>query len=254
MWVYLLGPILSVMPRRWRRALPFHQAVPWHSAVIVSGIVEAGVAIFALIYWHSYSVTTWVSRMLDSALSQSAPTGITDHEVGFAALIIVVTHPLTWLILFFVVEGFVRLCGAFSDTVLGVFPLYLADKLFAKILGLEAPLPPGAPRFEKSHVASYVETMRDKVMTSRLTELPDELLLTAANSGELLEIRSSRSKPEWDPPRVVRYEDRYYRLEESVRGSAPRPFIYKLRRLSAGVPGRTVLVYNPDVVPVIAAR
>lgn len=254
MWIYLLAPILSVMPRRWRLALPFHQAVRWHAAVIVSGIVETGVAIFVLIYWYSYSVTTWVSRMLDSALSQSAPTGITEHEVGFAALIIVVTHPLTWLILFFVVEGIVRLCGAFSDTVLGVFPLYLADRLCSKILGIESPLPPGAPRFEKSNVASYVETMRDKIMTARLPELPDELFLTTTNSGEFLEIRSSRSKPDWDPPRVVRYEDRYYRLEESARGSAPRPFIYKLRRLPAGVPGRAVIVYNPDVVPVIAAR
>lgn len=254
MWIYLLAPFLTVMPRRWRFALPFHQAVPWHTGVVVSGIAETGIAIFALVYWYSYSVTTWVSRMLDSALSQSAPTGITDHEVGFAALIIVVTHPVTWLILFFIVEGVVRLCGAFTDTVLGVFPLYVADKIYSKIRGFEPPLPPGAPVFEKSHVASYVDTMRDKIMISRLRELPDELALTSQSSDEFLEIRSSRPKPDWDPPRVVRYEDRYYRLEEVARGSAPRPFIYKLRRLPAGVPGRTVIVYSPDVVPVIASR
>lgn len=254
MWILLFGPIFALLPRRWRRSLPFHDAVHWHSAVIVSGIVETVVAIGALMVWYSYSVTTWVSRMLDNALSQSAPTGITDHEVGFAGLLIVVTHPLTWLIAFFVVEGAVRVCGAITDNILGVFPLYLLAKLSAKIRGYEEPLPPGTPQFEKSHVESYVDTMRDKVMTSRLAKLADEVFFSNSNSEELLEIHACRAKADWDPPRVVRYEDRYYRLEASVRGATPRPFIYKLRRLPAGVPGRTVLIYAPDDVPIIANR
>lgn len=254
MWILLFGPIFALLPRRWRRALPFHDAVHWHSAAVVSGLVESLVAIGALIVWYSYSVTTWVSRMLDNALSQSAPTGITDHEVGFAGLLIVATHPLTWLIAFFVVEGAVRACGGITDNILGVFPLYVLAKLSGKLRGYEEPLPPGTPQFEKSHVASYVGTMHDKVMTSRLAKIPDELFFSNSNSEELLDIHASHAKADWEPPRVVRYEDRYYRLEAAVRGSGPRPFIYKLRRLPAGVPGRTVLIYAPDDVPIIANR
>jgi hypothetical protein len=62
---------------------------------------------------------------------------------------------------------------------------------------------------------------------------------------EILEIRASRKKADWDPPRVVRIEDTYYRLEDCGKCPGPRPFRYTLRRLSAGVMGRKVLVYQP---------
>jgi hypothetical protein len=253
-WTYLLGPFLSLLPRRWRKALPFHDAVPWHFASIVSGLGESAIALAALLYWYSYSVTTWVSRLLDNALSKSAPIGITDHEVGFAALLIWTTHPLTWFIACFAVEGMARLCAAFTDTVLGAFPLYLLDKIYSRIRGLEEPQPPGTPRFAQSHASSYVSTLREKIAASRLQKVPDELRITKDESEELMEIRACRAKQEWDPPRVVRYEDCYYRLEECARGSAPRPYIYRLRRLAAGVPGRTVLSYSPDEAPVVTSR
>jgi len=64
---------------------------------------------------------------------------------------------------------------------------------------------------------------------------------------ELLEIRSSRKKVDWEPPRVVRIGERFYRLEKYAKRVPPRPFRYTLRRLAAGVPGRTVLVYDAEL-------
>ena len=122
MWIFLLGPFLSLLPERWRKALPFYHSVHWRSAAILSGLAESVIALGGLMYWYSYSVTTWVSRALDNALSKSAPTGITDHEIGFAALLVWATHPLTWVIAFFGIEGTARLCAAFTDTVLASFP------------------------------------------------------------------------------------------------------------------------------------
>jgi len=52
----------------------------------------------------------------------------------------------------------------------------------------------------------------------------------------------------------VRYQDIFYRLEASSGGSASRPFRYTLRKLTAGVMGRTVLVYSPEETPVLAKR
>ena len=89
---------------------------------------------------------------------------------------------------------------------------------------------------------------------ARLSQVPDELCFAKNAAEEFLEIRAWRPKTDWTPPRVVRYEDHYYRLEECARSSAPRPFVYKLRRLAAGVPGRTVLIYSPDEAPVTANR
>jgi hypothetical protein len=65
-------------------------------------------------------------------------------------------------------------------------------------------------------------------------------------SEEMMEILASRRKPDGDPPRVVRYRESYYRLEGCAICAGPRPFRYTLRRLSAGVPGRTVLLYEPE--------
>ncbi len=254
MWVFLLGPFLSLLPKRWRKALPFYDTVRWRSASIFSGLSESVIALTALMYWYSYSVSTWVSQALDNVLSKNAPTTITDHEIGFAALLIWATHPLTWTIAFFGIEGMVRLCAAFTDTVLGTFPLYLLETIYSTIFRRGVAAPPGTVEFSQSHVSSYVGTMKEKVVSARLSQVPDELCVSKNASDEILEIRAWRAKPDWDPPRVVRYEDRYYRLEENTRGSGPRPFVYKLRRLSAGVPGRTVLTYSPDEAPILASR
>jgi hypothetical protein len=253
-WILLLGPLVSLLPRRWRKALPFYDAVHWYSASIVSGLLESVIATGALVCWYSYCVSTWVSRLLDNALRSAGPVEIKPEEVGFAGLLVVASHPLTWAIAYFVAEGAARLCAAFTDTVLGTLPLYLFDKAYCKIRGIKEPLPPGSPVFAQSHAVSYVESLRDKIMAAQLPALADELHFSSAGSDEMLEIRASHAKPEWDPPRVVRYEDRYYRLEEYSRSSPPRPFLYKLRRLPAGVPGRTVIIYAPTETPVIAGR
>src|ERR1700721_1552351 len=66
MWIFLLGPFLSLLPERWRKALPFCQSVHWRSAAVLSGLAESVIALGGLMYWYSYSVTTWVSRGLDN--------------------------------------------------------------------------------------------------------------------------------------------------------------------------------------------
>jgi hypothetical protein len=254
MWIFLLGPFLSLLPRRWRKALPCYDAVHWHSAAILSGLAESVMALAGLMYWYSYSVTTWVSRALDDVLSKSAPTTITDHDIGFAALVIWATHPLTWAIAFAGVEGLTRVSAALADTVLGLFPLYLLEQIYSKTFRSQAPEPAGAVKFQESHVSSYARTLREKVVSARLSEVPDEHYILKNTAEEILEIRAWRAKPDWNPPHVVRYDDRYYRLEDCARGPGPRPFVYKLRRLAAGVPGRTVLIYSPDEAPVTASR
>jgi hypothetical protein len=91
-------------------------------------------------------------------------------------------------------------------------------------------------------------------MIKGLAEVPDELCFSGSAPDEFLEIRACRRKADWNPPRTVRYQDNFYRLEACTDGMPPRPFRYKLRKLSAGVMGRTVLVYSPEEAPVLAKR
>ena len=82
-----------------------------------------------------------------------------------------------------------------------------------------------------------------------LRSISDELSLRRDGSDEILEISACRKKEGWDPPRTVRYEDTYYRLESASLGNRPRPFEYTLRRLPAGILAPTVIWYAPvDVV------
>jgi hypothetical protein len=89
-------------------------------------------------------------------------------------------------------------------------------------------------------------------MVKGLAEVPDELCFARRGPEEMLEIRACRRKADWDPPRTVRYQDTFYRLEACSSGSASRPFCYTLRKLPAGVMGRTVLIYSPEEAPVLA--
>jgi len=246
MWTVLLGPLLALLPKPWRESLPFSRYVQWGWVAILSGFAELAGAIVALSYWYMYAMSAWVDRGLDSALSGKMGPNVTTHQIAGVALSVWATHPLTWLLGYFIFEGAVRLCGAaFSDSILGTLPLFLLDKILF-----------GAFRRRRSddfdrtgnsagNVSSFVGAVRERMLVANLRDVHDELFFRTNGPEEILEIHACRRKQDWDPPRVVRVEDRYYRLESSTLGSGPRPFRYTLRRLAVGVPGRNVLLYSP---------
>jgi hypothetical protein len=245
MLTYLVGPWVALLPARWRKGLPFAEAVEWAPAAVISGMGELVIAVIVGMYWYSYSMTTWVAHGLDAVLSgRTGPAQVTDHAIGFMAYLIWATHPLTWMIGYFFLEGAARLCGAaFTGHVMGSLPLFLADKIYGKIFRRNEPL--DAVRANAPE-GNFRSTMRDKMQAVRTRAVSDELTAEKDGGEEVLRIQSSHAKAEWEPPRVVRYQDSYYRLETYTRVSGPRPFQYTLRKLPAGVPSRSVLVYEPD--------
>jgi hypothetical protein len=255
MLTYILGPFLALFPKRWRRATPASFSIDWRRATALSGFAESVISLIALMYWYSFSMTTWVDRALDAALASKLPNGMTDHDIGFTALVIWATHPLTWLIVYAGLEGAVRFVGAaFSGSNMGTLPLFLVYKVMARIIGRGEPDPVKAAGYSQGHVSSYVGAIREKVRGTTLAEIPDELRYGRDESDEILEIRACRRKVDWTPPRTVRYQDTFYRLEGFAEGLSPRPFRYTLRRVAAGVMGRTVLVYSPEGEPVLTKR
>ena len=254
MFTFLLGHFLAALPKRWRQSLPMQKLIEWRIASMLSGFGEFLFGVVAMLYWYSYSVTTWVSRGLDAALAGKMGPDVNEHEIGFMAIFIFATHPLTWLIFYIAIEGSVRLVGAaFMESNLGILPLFVADKILLKITGRSAPGIAQAEGYTETNLSSYVGAIREKARVMRTAVIPDELCVAREGADEFLEIRACRSKPDWTPPRTVRYQDTFYRLEESFHGSDPRPFRYRLRRLSAGVTSRTVLVYSREE-PVVSAK
>jgi len=227
----------------------------WRTPCMLSAFGEFLVAVIAMLYWYSYSVTTWVSRGLHAALPGRMGPSISDQEIGFTAIIIFATHPLTWLIGFLAVAGSVRLVGAAcTESNLGILPLFVLDKMFLKITGQSGPGAAQQAGYTERNLTSYVGAIREKVRVSRTGSIPDVLCVCKEGAEEFLEIRACRRKPDWVPPRTVKYHDTFYRLEDCSAGSGPRPYRYRLRRLSAGVMSRTVLVYSPEQEPVIAVK
>ena len=247
MLTFLLGPFLALLPQRWRNSLPMRESVNWRHATVLSGFGEAAVALAALLFWYSYYMNLLVSNGLDSALSGKLGPGVTDQTIGFTALVVWATHPLTWLIAYAGVEGSVRLVGAaFTETNLGILPLFVADKVFLKLSGRSAPSAAKAAGYSEGNFSSYASAIREKAILKKLPQVPDEILISRDGPEEMLEIRACRRKMDWDPPRTVRYQDSFYRLEASADANPPRPFRYTLRKLSAGVMGRSVLIYSPE--------
>lgn len=246
---YLLGPLLAFLPQRWRESFPVRSGFPWRYSVIVSGLLESLLASLALVYWYSYSVTHWAQDAVYAAIQNGAE--INPNAIGFAGLAIMFLHPLTWFILYFIGEGLVRLCAAFTDTVLGLFPLYLAEKAyfrFARDKDSAAKNSAGSRHI----LSSIIQAVQEKILIARLPNLPDELFFTKDQTDEILYIRSCRPKPDWNPPQIIVHGGQYFRLENCSRSQTPRPFTYTLRKLSAGVPGRSALKYSPELPPVLA--
>ena len=255
MFTFLLGPFLAALPRRWRQSLPMQKRIEWRTASILSGFGELLLGIIAYMFWYSYSMNTWVSRGLDAALAGRMDPRVTDHDITIMSLFIFATSPLTWMILYVGLEGSVRLLGAaFSESYLGILPLFVADKIFLKITGQSGPGIAQAAGYTETNVSSYVGAIREKARVMRTAIIPDELCVTREGADEFLEIRACRNKPDWTPPRTVKYQDTFYRLEEASTGIGQRPFRYRLRRLPAGVMSRTVLVYTPEQEPVLSEK
>jgi hypothetical protein len=205
-------------------------------------MIESFFALVAFIYWYSYSVTHWAQDAVYSAIEKGAR--IPPTAVGFAAFALMFLHPVTWLISLFAVEGTVRFLGAaFTGCVLGIFPLFLLDKVWTRFTA--------SPQAERradtrNNWSSFFSSIRQRAAFLRNPALPDEVRYSEDATGEVMSIASSRPKSGWDPPRIIRCKDIYYRLETASEQSGPRPFLYVLRRLPTGVPGRTVITYSTD--------
>jgi hypothetical protein len=246
-WTYAVGPFLALLPRRWRDAIDADQRIAWIPATALSGTIEAVLALVALIYWYSYSVAGWAQQAIYSTIKAHPEAAIREDTVGFAAMTLMAMHPLTWVIAWFGVEGIVRGLGAaFAGNVNGSFPIWALDRLIL----LFRPSRDEQASAIGGNAASFIEAILQTFLSSHAPIVADEIRVSMDGQEELLEIRSCRRKKGWDPPGVVRYQGAYYRLESCYRSGAPRPFHFFLRKLVAGVPGRTVLEYLPDPPPI----
>jgi hypothetical protein len=192
--------------------------------------------------WYSYSVTHWAKGAVYSAINAGARNP--PNTEGFAAFALMFLHPVTWLIGWCAVEGTVRFLGAAcTGNAIGIILLVLLDKIWVRFT---SSVRAERPADMRSNWSSFLPCVRQRVGFIGHPVLPDEVRYSADATGEVMSIRSSRPKSGWEPPRIIRCKDIYYRPEAIAEQSGARPVLYVLRRLPAGVPGRTVITHSPD--------
>jgi hypothetical protein len=250
MWNYFIGPILALLPRPWRDSLRFAGNLPWGRAGAVSGLGESLAALVALGYWYMYAMSTWVDTAVSRALDGKLGPNVTVQEIGAVALTVWFTHPLTLLLGYLILEGMIRfLAAAFGEQSLGILPLGVLDFILIRPFRPRNALSVREHEGAAGNARSFLDALREAVLKVRGVPESDELHFRNHGDVEVMEIRASHRKQEWVPPRTVRFEDAYNRLEASTVKKGPRPFYYTLRRLPSGVPGRSVLIYAPVDAP-----
>lgn len=221
---YLLGPIFTLLPRRWREKV-FH-ATPNRlaRAGTLSGILEAVLMLVGLVVWYSIYVT-----LAGSAISHSSSdaAGATER-MGLFAYIWFWLNPITWLIAYFGLEGVVRSTAALSTgESYGTLPLFLLERFFRR-----ATRPPQVPA---------------------LPLVSDEI--SSGDSTCDVKIASCRAKADWKYPFTIHYGGAYFQVVADVHlGAGPRPYVYSLRRLPPGEIARGLKEYHPSDVMTLPQR
>ena len=219
---YIVAPFYTLLPRRWRGGARYESERALVPAAMISGLAEACAALLALSFWYMYYFNT-LGQKYSAFRPGSAHFAFGSTEVtGGAVFITFALNPLTWVIIYFGVEGIIRTLGALATgEVVGMLPLY---------------------GFELAWRAA-----RRKRPAVELPLVADEITPGGGNCD--IQIASCRQRDGWKYPFTLRYAGAYFQvIDEKYMGVGPRPYIYSLRRLPMGEIARGLHNYDPTDV------
>ncbi len=227
MWTYVLAPILSLLPRPWRRAIFADVGFNWPRATMISGLVEGGVFFAALIAWYFHTMCSAVHAQMGATMeaTQGVPGEGAAFAMGAAGMAIFALHPVTWVLGYFTVEGVWRAVAAgVADDSPGTLPLAIVE--------------------------GVARRMKRRAYEARVPLVADEVTRGGEKDSWALRVASCRPKPDWIFPLTVRYRAEFFQVAgESPTGATPaRPHVYLLNRPPVGEAFRGVREYDPDAL------
>jgi len=219
---YLLGPMYTLLPGRFREKLHRGSDELLGRATLVSGILEFVVALAVMRVWYMRFFMTLAEKYVHYVDTTNQRTIYTQEAVSQAGFVAFLLTPLTWIVFFFVAEGLFRTFVAMATgEACASLPLFATDCLYR--VATRASAPPELP------------LVRDEI--------------TAGDATCDLKISSCRRKPDWKHPYTIRYAGAFFQVVgEQTDGAGPRPYVYRLRRLAAGEIARGLRDYDPDDV------
>jgi len=220
MLAYLTGLGLAFVPEAWRQR--WFRGTP---ANLVSGAGVTGVAqlivFLAMLGWrYPAFVRSQFTGGMATATMTAAEKGGETAVMGLGPLLLVayLIQPLSLVLLYFAIEGAVRVVAAVvSSEVLPTGPLFLLSLFDAR-----------------ARAYRHEQAMGPRVID----------VVSVEGNGDLL-IASCRPKT-WTQLTTICYEDQLYEVAKENQGAAPRRFLYLLRRIPPHKLVRGVYDYAPD--------
>jgi hypothetical protein len=225
---FIAAMVAALLPRQYRSRWAWTSDASLRGPTIFSGLAETMISLGVIILRY-YAFFQWRLGIISAAaLKQGAAVGTqalgsmaAAFGMGFTTLVEYVFSPLTLLLIYFSIEGVLRLFAALvTDECVGTMPLYLVAW--------------GLGRAGKAR--------KERQLGPRV---PDEVQHCEGITYDLV-IASCRPKPGWDHMITIEYQDQLYELFEEKKGYPPRPHIYQLRIHPRGKVIRGLHHYHPD--------
>ena len=200
---FLVGVVLSLLPERYRSRLPW--GLVSAPVAIASGILQMlaafGLLIYRYVVFFNEQFGAIPANTMVAATEQGGDTAV--RGLGLIILVAYLLRPLSLLLIYFVIEGLVRVAAAIiSSEIVPTLPLQLMALAHARII---------KSKYERD-----------------LGPLVEDLVSPGAGDFALC-IASCRPKP-WTPMTTIAYEDRLYELAREDTAEPPRRWVYVLRK------------------------
>lgn len=219
---YILGPFLAFLPARWRAIWFGNYDISWRAATILSGVIEFVVGPFLLLI-ISALVQQNVSTNLANLAGHGNGAQIGGEAFTLFSLTLAALNPLVWFGFYIIFEGAARAFMAVTTgEMAGTLPLFLLDR-------------------------AYLYGQR-QIWKTAPPLVPDQITNNISHAGWFLKIESCRMPRGWDVGRLLLYKDQYYRIASFSHAQSPRPYVFLLSSVPAGVRTRTVILYSPDTI------
>ena len=214
--------LLSFLPKRYRDYFTPFEVPP--GGAILSGILQSLFSLFLLIHNYNAFVRERMASIPEAVLDKAGEKGGESAIMGLGSIFMLeyLIHITTILLVFFMLEGIVRIIAAVaSSEVVPTLPLKLAAVAHS--------------HFEiQQKERSMGERVRDDI---QLVEGSDSI-----------RIASCRPKP-WTQLTTISHGGALFELASEQKATAPRPFIYVLRRKpTTAAVIRGIYPYDPDEV------
>lgn len=221
---FLIGIVLSLLPQKYRSWWEPASSVDFRRATMLSGGLQFSGCLFLLIHRYLTFFVQRVQELGGVATEAGHDTALASRTLQFGMGTVVTLEylmkPLTLLLIYFGLEGLVRLGGAFiTEELLPTLPLALAVRLQEKVQRRQA----------------------ERALGPRLADLVER------GGGKDFELRilSCRPKPTWDRLMTIAFEDEHYEVVKEESASPPRRFVYLLRKIPPGKIIRGLHHYDP---------